>query len=99
MERYIFKFGEEEQTIILRDINAEKIHTSDGLSTGSVSGKSMDDELTPEIQEKIKSLYIPRKFGHKSVAKEINRLFGTNITPDKVKYFLEKEGLYQPIAK
>ena len=98
MERYIFKFGEEEQAIILRDINAEKIQTTGGLSTGSVSGQSKDDELTPEIQEKIKSLYIPRQFGHKAVAKEINRLFNTKITPDKVKYFLEKEGLYQPIA-
>lgn len=96
MERYIFKFGEEEQTIILRDINAEKIHTSDGLSTGSVSGKSMDDELTPEIQEKIKSLYIPRQFGHKAVAKKINLLFKTNFKPDKVRRYLISEGLYQP---
>ena len=97
MERYIFKFGEEERAIIKRDIDAEKIHSSGGSSTGSVSGKSNDDELTPEIQEKIKSLYIPRQFGHKAVAKEINRLFKTNFTPEKVKYFLEKEGLYQPI--
>lgn len=96
MERYIFKFGEEERAIIKRDIDAERIHSSGGSSTGSVSGKSMDDELTPEIQEKIKSLYIPRQFGHKAVAKEINRLFKTNYTPDKVRRYLEKEGLYQP---
>lgn len=98
MERYIFKFGEEEQAIILRDINAEKIHTSGGSSTGSTPGQSKDEELTPEIKEKIKSLYIPLEFGPKSVAKKINRLFNTNFTPKKVKYFLEKEGLYQPIA-
>ena len=96
MERYIFKFGEEERAIIKRDIDAERIYSSGGSSTGSVSGKSMDDELTPEIQEKIKSLYIPRQFGHKAVAKEINRLFKRNFTPSKVKRYLEKEGLYQP---
>ena len=96
MERYIFKFGEEEQAIILRDIDAERIHSSGGSSTGSVSGKSMDDELTPEIQEKIKSLYIPRQFGHKAVAKKINLLFKTNFKPDKVRRYLISEGLYQP---
>jgi hypothetical protein len=96
MERYIFKFGEEERAIIKRDIDAERIHSSGGSSTGSVSGKSMDDELTPEIQEKIKSLYIPRQFGHKAVAKEINLLFKTNFKPDKVRRYLISEGLYQP---
>lgn len=96
MERYIFKFGEEERAIIKRDIDAERIHSSGGSSTGSVSGKSMDDELTPEIQEKIKSLYIPRQFGHKAVAKKINLLFKTNFKPDKVRRYLISEGLYQP---
>lgn len=96
MERYIFKFGEEERAIIKRDIDAERIHSSGGSSTGSVSGKSMDDELTSEIQEKIKSLYIPRQFGHKAVAKEINLLFKTNLKPDKVRRYLISEGLYQP---
>ena len=96
MERYIFKFGEEERAIIKRDIDAERIHSSGGSSTGSVSGKSMDDELTSEIQEKIKSLYIPRQFGHKAVAKKINLLFKTNFKPDKVRRYLISEGLYQP---
>ncbi len=96
MERYIFKFGEEERAIIKRDIDAEKIHSSGGSSTGSVSGKSKDGEFRPEIQEKIKSLYVPRQFGHKAVTKEINQLFKTNFTPSKVKRYLEKEGLYQP---
>lgn len=96
MERYIFKFGEEEQAIIRHDTEAEKIRATDRSSTGSVFGQGKDDELTPEIQDKIKSLYIPREFGSKSIAKEINRLFKTNFTPDKVRRYLEREGLYQP---
>ena len=98
MERYIFKFGEEEQAIILHDIDAEKIHTTCGSSTGSVSGQSKDYDFSQEIQEKIKSLYIPRVCGHKAVAKKINQIYNTNFTPDKVRRFLEREGLYQPAA-
>lgn len=98
MERYIFKFGEEEQAIIQRDINAEKIHTSGGSSTRSVPDQNKENDFSPEIQEKIKSLYIPRECGHKAVAKKINRIYNTNFKPDKVRRFLEREGLYQPIA-
>jgi hypothetical protein len=96
MERYIFKFGEEERAIIKRDIDAEKIHSSGRSTTGNASGKSKDGDFRPEIQEKIKSLYVPRQFGHKAITKEINQLFKTNFTPDKVRRYLEKEGLYQP---
>lgn len=88
MERYIFKFGKEEQDIILRDINAEKIHASGGSSTRSTLSQCKDDELTPEIREKIFSMRKPGKVGPGTIAKEINKTFHTNFSERQIRYIL-----------
>lgn len=90
MERYIFKFGEEEQAIILRDIDAEKIHASGESSTDSVSERSKDDDLTPEIKAKIISMYKPGVVGPGTIVKEINKTFHTNFTERQIRYILGK---------
>ena len=88
MERYIFKFGEEEQATIQRDIDAEKIRTSGGSSTRSTPNQSKDDELTPEIREKIYSMRKPGKVGAGTIAKEINKTFHTNFSERQIRYIL-----------
>lgn len=86
MDRYIHKFGTD--WIAQRENFRQRENVEIKINTQS-SVPTKTEELTPEIIEEAKKIYVPNKVGYRSVAKHLTEKFGIEVSHTTIAQLLK----------